>query len=189
MGEVLVVKRFSVMVSALALASLVAASCGGAPGAKPLKAAQARAEAQEKAADKKNDQGIEAASMDRTKTTDASNAGQGDGTSKPPIDGGDTGKGATAGTALPASATAAVIAKGKGLFTTTCGGCHTLKDAGTSGAVGPNLDDLKASYDRVHSQVENGGGGMPGGLLSGDDLDAVAAYVASATGAATPAKG
>ena len=29
-----------------------------------------------------------------------------------------------------------------------CGGCHTLKDAGSSGNVGPNLDDLKPSEAR-----------------------------------------
>src|SRR5207244_3662712 len=30
-----------------------------------------------------------------------------------------------------------------------CGGCHTLKDAGTTGNVGPNLDQLKPPYARV----------------------------------------
>jgi mono/diheme cytochrome c family protein len=33
---------------------------------------------------------------------------------------------------------------GKQLFVKACGGCHTLADAGTSGAVGPNLDDAFA---------------------------------------------
>jgi len=33
---------------------------------------------------------------------------------------------------------------GKKLFTERCGGCHTLADAGTSGAIGPNLDDAFA---------------------------------------------
>jgi mono/diheme cytochrome c family protein len=33
---------------------------------------------------------------------------------------------------------------GKQLFTQACGGCHTLADAGTAGAVGPNLDDAFA---------------------------------------------
>ena len=42
-----------------------------------------------------------------------------------------------------------------------CGGCHTLADAGASGAVGPNLDDLKPDAATVAAQVENGGGGMP----------------------------
>jgi cytochrome c2 len=33
------------------------------------------------------------------------------------------------------------LANGKKLFITTCGGCHTLADAGTKGTIGPNLDD------------------------------------------------
>ena len=35
-------------------------------------------------------------------------------------------------------------AAGKVVFTTNCGGCHTLSDAGTTGTVGPNLDDAQA---------------------------------------------
>ena len=33
---------------------------------------------------------------------------------------------------------------GKKLFIQACGGCHTLADAGTSGSIGPNLDDAFA---------------------------------------------
>ena len=43
-----------------------------------------------------------------------------------------------------------------------CGGCHTLKDAGSSGNVGPNLDQLKPSQATVAQQVENGGGADAG---------------------------
>ena len=42
-----------------------------------------------------------------------------------------------------------------------CSGCHTLADAGSTGTIGPNLDAVKPSYDKVVSQVTNGGGGMP----------------------------
>lgn len=65
-----------------------------------------------------------------------------------------------------------------------CGGCHTLKAAGATGNVGPNLDDLKPSKDAVKAQVQSGGGGMPsfGGSLSGAEIDAVAAYVSSHAG-------
>ena len=42
-----------------------------------------------------------------------------------------------------------------------CGGCHTLADAGSTGNVGPNLDDAKPSYDLVVDRVTNGQGGMP----------------------------
>lgn len=65
-----------------------------------------------------------------------------------------------------------------------CGGCHTLAAAGSSGNVGPNLDDLKPDVATVQQQVENGGGGMPsfGGDLSAAEIDAVARYVSDNAG-------
>ena len=74
---------------------------------------------------------------------------------------------------------------GKQVFATAgCGGCHTLKDAGTSGNVGPNLDQLKPSKATVQHQVEVGGGAMPAfkGRLSAAQIDAVAQYVSSVAG-------
>jgi mono/diheme cytochrome c family protein len=74
---------------------------------------------------------------------------------------------------------------GKQVFASAgCGGCHTLKDAGSSGNVGPNLDQLKPSEPRVEKQVTNGGGGMPPfkGQLSAAQIKAVAQYVASVAG-------
>jgi mono/diheme cytochrome c family protein len=73
-------------------------------------------------------------------------------------------------------------ASAKPTFKTTCGGCHTLADAGTTGTVGPNLDDLKPDEATVAHQIENGGGGMPPGLLKGQALKDVAAYVAAVAG-------
>lgn len=35
---------------------------------------------------------------------------------------------------------------GKELFTQSCGACHTLADAGTTGEIGPNLDDAFYQY-------------------------------------------
>ena len=53
-------------------------------------------------------------------------------------------------------------AAGKAVFASAgCGGCHTLKAAGASGTVGPNLDELHPNFKAVHDQVEHGGGGMP----------------------------
>jgi cbb3-type cytochrome c oxidase subunit III len=87
---------------------------------------------------------------------------------------------------------------GKQLFVAKCGGCHALKDAGTNGAVGPNLDDAFA-YDRqqgykdstitqvVRDQIEIAGGRMPANLVTGAAADDVAAYVASVAG--VPGKG
>jgi len=74
---------------------------------------------------------------------------------------------------------------GKEVFlgTSGCAGCHTLADAGSTGTIGPNLDDLKPPYDAVVSQVTNGGGGMPafGDSLSEEQIQDVAAYVTAAT--------
>jgi mono/diheme cytochrome c family protein len=74
---------------------------------------------------------------------------------------------------------------GKQVFTSAgCGGCHTLKAAGSSGNVGPNLDDLKPSKDVVAHQVTVGGGAMPAfkGQLSDAQIQAVAAFVADNAG-------
>ena len=78
----------------------------------------------------------------------------------------------------------ATAASGKEVFTTTCGGCHTLSDAGTSGASGPDLDEAAPDAATVKAYVRGGGGGMPafGDTLSNAEIDAVAAYVASAAG-------
>jgi cytochrome c553 len=76
-------------------------------------------------------------------------------------------------------------AAGKAVFASAgCGGCHTLKAAGASGNVGPNLDQLHPSVEAVHDQVEHGGGGMPAfkGQLSDQQIENVAAYVANAAG-------
>jgi mono/diheme cytochrome c family protein len=88
--------------------------------------------------------------------------------------------GAVAGTGV----TAERPTDGKSIFTTTCGACHTLSDAGTSGAVGPNLDAAKPSKDRVVDRVTNGQGGMPSfkGTLDAAQIQAVADYVSSVAG-------
>jgi mono/diheme cytochrome c family protein len=75
-------------------------------------------------------------------------------------------------------------AAGKAVFTSAgCAQCHTLKDAGAHGTVGPNLDQLKPAVDVVQKQVENGGGVMPSfkDQLSAKQIQDVAAYVATAT--------
>jgi cbb3-type cytochrome c oxidase subunit III len=73
---------------------------------------------------------------------------------------------------------------GKDIFTANCGSCHTLKDAGTSGTVGPNLDQLKPSFGRAQKQVINGGAVMPAfkGTLTPAQIKAVAKYVSSVAG-------
>lgn len=71
----------------------------------------------------------------------------------------------------------------KQLFTQSCGSCHVLADAGTSGTIGPNLDQSKPGLDRAIDQITNGGGGMPafGDQLSEDQIRALAEYVVEAT--------
>jgi cbb3-type cytochrome c oxidase subunit III len=73
---------------------------------------------------------------------------------------------------------------GKDIFLANCGSCHTLADAGTSGTVGPNLDQLKPGELTVQRQVINGGGAMPAfkGTLTPEQITAVAKYVASSAG-------
>ena len=73
---------------------------------------------------------------------------------------------------------------GKDIFTANCGSCHTLKDAGTNGTVGPNLDQLKPTLEIVQHQVINGGGAMPAfkGTLTAAQITAVAKYVSSVAG-------
>jgi cytochrome c551 len=70
-------------------------------------------------------------------------------------------------------------AAGEEIFVANCGSCHTLEEAGTSGNVGPNLDDSSFDQGAVEVQVTNGGGGMPafGGQLSEEEIQNVAAFV------------
>ena len=79
---------------------------------------------------------------------------------------------------------AATGGEGKTIFTSNCASCHTLKAAGASGQVGPNLDELEPDDATVEKQVTNGGGGMPafGGTLSPAEIKEVAAFVSSEAG-------
>ena len=72
--------------------------------------------------------------------------------------------------------------KGRQQFFTTCGACHALSDAGTSGEIGPDLDDLAPDQDRVLSAIRSGPGMMPENLLKGEEARQVAEYVASSAG-------
>jgi mono/diheme cytochrome c family protein len=91
------------------------------------------------------------------------------------------------GTAEPTPATTATTAGGAGdaangkeVFASAgCGGCHTFEAAGSTGSVGPNLDELAPSFDAVVTQVTNGGGAMPSfeDDLSAQEIQDVAAFV------------
>jgi mono/diheme cytochrome c family protein len=94
------------------------------------------------------------------------------------------------------------LTNGKKLFTATCGGCHTLAEAGTKGVIGPNLD---AAYEQPRANGFNDSSfealvreqimlgfpfakptPMPANLLKGQDAQDVAAYVAAVAATQTP---
>jgi mono/diheme cytochrome c family protein len=90
----------------------------------------------------------------------------------------------TQGSTTQGSATQGDPVAGKAVFASAgCSGCHTLKAAGSTGNVGPNLDQLKPAYATVVHQVENGGGVMPAfkSQLSQTQIDDVSAFVATST--------
>jgi mono/diheme cytochrome c family protein len=94
------------------------------------------------------------------------------------------------------------VDRGQQLFTSKCASCHALKDSGSTGALqGPDLDaafaearasgmDSDTIAGVVKSQVENPrpstdnpSVSMPANLVTGEDLEDVASYVASVAGA------
>jgi cytochrome c oxidase subunit II len=70
------------------------------------------------------------------------------------------------------------------VFASNCGSCHTLGKAGTSGTIGPPLDDLTLAADAIEEQIRNGGGGMPPfeGRLSDDQIQALVQYLTGSNG-------
>jgi len=75
-------------------------------------------------------------------------------------------------------------AAGKEVFASSgCGGCHTLKAAGATGTVGPNLDQLKPPLARIVLQINKGGGPMPAfkGQLTDKQIQDVAAFIYAST--------
>jgi mono/diheme cytochrome c family protein len=83
-------------------------------------------------------------------------------------------------TTATTGATSGDAAAGKEVFASAgCGGCHTFSAAGSSGSVGPNLDDASPSHDHVVTQVTNGGGAMPSFKddLTEQQIQDVAAFV------------
>ena len=68
------------------------------------------------------------------------------------------------------------------MFTDSCGSCHALSAAGTSGSIGPNLDDTSLDASAIEGIVTDGTGSMPafGDALSEEEIAAVAEFVAGA---------
>jgi cbb3-type cytochrome c oxidase subunit III len=87
--------------------------------------------------------------------------------------------------AAPSGGGQITATSGKEIFQTAgCTGCHTLRDAGSNGTVGPNLDQAKPPKALVVDRVTHGKGAMPSfkDKLSKQQIDAVAAYVSSVAG-------
>lgn len=85
-------------------------------------------------------------------------------------------------TTAPASTAAAPVAAGdaaagKVVFSNTCAGCHA--GLGTRAGVGPQLAAQGLTAAFITTTLENGRGQMPAGLVSGQDLADVVAYVES----------
>jgi mono/diheme cytochrome c family protein len=92
------------------------------------------------------------------------------------------------------------IARGRVLFTSKCGICHTLAQAGTTAEIGPNLDDafaaarevgmdgatvegvVKAQVDSPRPSNGNPSASMPAHTAEGEDLDDIAAYLGKYAG-------
>jgi mono/diheme cytochrome c family protein len=88
-------------------------------------------------------------------------------------------------TAVPAIYKHGDPTAGKQVFETAgCKGCHTLKDAGATGTVGPNLDQAKPPLSLAVLRVTKGAGAMPSfkGQLSSKQIADVTAYVVTKTG-------
>jgi mono/diheme cytochrome c family protein len=92
--------------------------------------------------------------------------------------------------------------RGQQLFTSKCASCHALKDAGSTGQLqGPDLDTafaqarasgmdsdtiagvVKAQVEHPRPSTANPSVSMPANLVTGEDLEDVASYVASVAGA------
>lgn len=91
------------------------------------------------------------------------------------------------GPAAAAPGDAAEMALAKALFTQgavpPCAVCHTLKDAGSAGEVGPILDELRPDAGRVVAALKNGIGAMPSykATLSEAQMQALGRYVEKAS--------
>jgi mono/diheme cytochrome c family protein len=117
---------------------------------------------------------------------------------------------ALAAVALPASGCGTTTSdpeRGRILFREKCGTCHTLAQAGSTAQIGPNLDDafaaaraagetgdtvegvVKAQVEFPRPSNDDPAVSMPADIVTGQDLDDVAAYVglyAGVPGAAPP---
>jgi len=79
--------------------------------------------------------------------------------------------------AAPAAVTTGDADRGETLFASQCAGCHG--EGGEGGGIGPRLDGAAITLAAAKAQIDNGGGAMPAGLVSGQDEEDVLAYLAT----------
>jgi mono/diheme cytochrome c family protein len=65
--------------------------------------------------------------------------------------------------------------RGEQLFAENCATCHGVE--GRGGGVGPTLAGNEVSIADARTTIENGSGVMAAGLVSGQDLEDVVAYL------------
>ena len=80
--------------------------------------------------------------------------------------------------------TPTVNTAGKTVFVANCSACHTLKAAGTTGSIGPNLDRSTVAQAVIMNIVTSGKGTMPafGSQLSPQEIQDVADFVFNSRG-------
>jgi cytochrome c553 len=122
-----------------------------------------------------------AAEVTETAPGDADPTGTG---TEPTETGGETETGETETGETETGETEGDAAAGEAVFASAgCGGCHTLEAAGSSGNVGPNLDESQPDAELVEQRVRNGAGAMPAfeGQLDDQEIASVTAYVVAST--------
>jgi mono/diheme cytochrome c family protein len=83
----------------------------------------------------------------------------------------------------PASALSVALGnqyRGETVFVRECAGCHG--EGGAGGGIGPRLVGAAIPLPRVKAQIDQGGGAMPAGLVSGQEERDVLAYLATILG-------
>jgi mono/diheme cytochrome c family protein len=92
--------------------------------------------------------------------------------------------------------------EGAEIFDENCAGCHTLEAAGSKGSStqvtskeykdGPNFNERKETKEDVLYAIRNGGfssGPMPQNIVTGDDAQKIADFIAKYSGPGAPKPG
>ena len=176
-------RRTALLLALLVLATVIAAGCGG-----PKDPKQALADACERQIAEVKENAKSGDTKEAKSTADfvkneklVECAGQpalSAGLTEKPADGKDgaAAEGGAAEEPTPVLDEAAIAAE-REVFTTSCASCHVLGDANATGSFGPSLDTTKMTIEEMTAQIVNGGGGMPAGLLTGDDAASMSAYI------------